>query len=142
MQNFKFTVFRCYLSVFLNKTCYKTRLWNYQNQENTKTSFFESFCSEKTTFPVFVGKNWKIGGMRIHGCFVKDMVVECNHKTVQDSQKRFVSWQKQLGSASERLCWQRSCFLSPKCWYLKLGDFAFLSPDPAFSWYNLSEMHS
>ena len=130
MQNFKFTVFHCYLSVFLNKTCYKTRLWNYQNQENTKTSFFESFCSEKTTFPVFVGKNWKIGGMRLHGCFVKDMVVECNHKRVQDSQKRFVSWQKQRGSVSERLCRQRSCLLSPKCWYLKFGDFSFISPDP------------
>ena len=30
------------------------------------------------------------------------MIVECNDKTVQDSQKRFVCWQKQLGTASER----------------------------------------
>ena len=36
-----------------------------KTRKTRKTIFFECFCSEKTTFPVFVDKNWKIGGMRL-----------------------------------------------------------------------------
>ena len=85
--------------------------------KTSKTVFFCSFWRVNTEISSVCKEIGGLPFLKLHGCFVKGMTVECNDKTVQDSQKRFVCWQKQLGTASERLYYQRSCFLSPNCWY-------------------------